>query len=154
LFLHPVTSTEVSNTILSLSNSRSVGTDGLAPDVIKANSLHIASQLSHVFNLSLSHGIFPKLLKQAIVVPIYKSGSRKDPSNYRPISVLTLFSRLLEKLYYARLLSFLNKHHILHDSQFGFRQGKSTVTAITQVLSSILFKHQANSKVVLTLLDL
>jgi hypothetical protein len=93
-------------------------------------------------------------MKNAIVIPIYKNSSRTDPSNYRPISILTTFSKVLEKLFQTRLVGFINKNKILHDNQFGFRSGKSTSSAITQLLSSLLDKCNTNKKIILVLLDL
>jgi hypothetical protein len=105
MFLTPVSYQEVFNCIMNLSNSRSIGADCIAPEIIKANAALLCDKLVHIFNLSFVQGIFPQLLKRAIVVPIYKSGLRTDPSNYRPISVLTVFSKLLEKLFYNHLIS-------------------------------------------------
>ena len=98
--------------------------------------------------------MFPNLLKNSIVVHIHKSDKRDDPNNYRPISILTTFSKVLEKLFYSRFISFINRNNILHTNQFGFRTGKSTSLALTQVLSSLLTKCNANKKVILALLDL
>ena len=84
---------------MSLSNSQSIGSDGLHPDILKSNALRISSQLTYIFNLSFTQGIFPKLLKTAIITPIHKSGSHTDPSNYRPISILTTFSKILENFF-------------------------------------------------------
>ena len=83
--------------MLSISNSKAVGSDGFSPIIIKQNINAIRKQLKYIFNLSFSSGIFPKLLKSAIVTPIYKFGSVTEPVNYRPISILTIFSKLLEK---------------------------------------------------------
>jgi hypothetical protein len=154
MFLTPVSANEVLYTLHSLSNSQSLGADGLLPDIIKNNALHINSHLAHICNLSFLQGVFPNLLKKAIVVPIYKNGSRSDPSNYRPISILSTFSKVFEKLFHSRLVAFINKNNILHTNQFGFRSGKSTSLALTHVLSSLLAKCNSHSKVILTLLDL
>jgi hypothetical protein len=104
--------------------------------------------------LSFAQGVFPDLLKNAIVIPIYKGGSHMDPSNYRPISILTLFSKLLEKLFYNRLLCFINNNNVLHSNQFGFRKNKSTSLAVANVISSIINKVKNDKKVALVLLDL
>ena len=74
-------------------------------------------------NLSLSSGIFPEELKIAWVIPLFKSGDAMLFCNYRPISVLPLFSKILERLMYNRLISFINKHNLLFNFQFGFRRG-------------------------------
>jgi hypothetical protein len=85
---------------------------------------------------------------------VYKNGSHSDPSNYRPISILTVFSKLLEKLFYNRLIAFIEKYEVLHSNQFGFRKSKSTSTALACVLSSLLNKSSSNTKTILALLDL
>ena len=93
--------------------------------------------------------MFPNLLKNAIVVPIYKNGKRDDPNNYMPISILTTFSKVLEKLFYSRFISFINRNNILHTNQFGFRTGKTTSLALTQLIRSLLTKCNANKKLFL-----
>ena len=143
-FLNPVTCHEIIAITKTISNSRSVGSDGFNSLIIKNNIFYIVNQLQFIFNLSLTTGIFPRLLKDAIVTPIHKGGTTSDPGNYRPISILTLFSKLLEKIYYNRLLNFINKHNILHENQFGFRSGKSTSSAIAYVTASLINKLQNN----------
>ena len=86
-------------------------------------------------------GVFPDVLKLARVIPLYKSDSRSDIGNYRPISLLPVFSKIFEKLIHSRLLSFLDKHNVLFEKQFGFRKRHSTIhalnTAITQIINSL-----------------
>jgi Reverse transcriptase (RNA-dependent DNA polymerase) len=154
LFLTPVTWQEVFNCIMSQSNSRSAGADDIAPEIIKTNAALLCDKLVHIFNLSFVQGVFPQLLKRAIVVPIYKSGLRTDPSNYRPISVLSVFSKLLEKLFYNRLISFVDANNVLHHNQFGFRKDKSTSLALANVISSLIHKCNASLKTAFALLDL
>jgi hypothetical protein len=137
-----------------MSNSHAVGDDGLNPLLIKQNIDPLAVPLAYIFNLSFSSGIFPKLLKSAIVTPIYKSGVMTEPGNYRPISILTFFSKLLEKLYFNRLTSFVNAHNVLHPHQFGFRANYSTSLALAHVVSSLLTKVKSTKSTVLCLLDL
>ena len=153
-FLNPVTCHEIIAITKTISNSRSVGNDGFNSLIIKNNIFYIVNQLQFIFNLSLTTGIFPRLLKDAIVTPIHKGGTTSDPGNYRPISILTLFSKLLEKIYYNRLLNFINKHNILHENQFGFRSGKSTSSAIAYVTASLINKLQNNKHTAFVLLDL
>ncbi len=153
-FLNPTSYNEIISTMASLSNSCAIGVDGICPKLIKCNASLLARQLAYIYNLSFSQGVFPILLKTAIVIPVYKNGSHLDPGNYRPISLLTTFSKLLEKLFNNRMLSFINEHNILHDNQFGFIKNKSTTLAIANVLSSIISKHNNNNKIVFALLDL
>ena len=101
-----------------------------------------------IFDISFAQGVFPKLLKTAIVTSIYKSGSHNDPSNYQPISILTIFSKVREKLFYNRLLSFINSQNLLHDNQFRFRANRSTASAITNVLSNLIDKCNSKTKII------
>ena len=87
-------------------------------------------------NMSISTGIYPHKLTHAIVTPIYKA-DETDPNNYRPISLLSVFNRIFEKLMYQRLKSFINKNNILFTSQYGFREGCSTQHAILDILNKI-----------------
>ena len=81
--------------------------------------------LTHIMNLSISKGVFPCELKVARVIALFKANDPMYFSNYRPVSVLPLFSKILERLMYKRLLSFINKHEILFDYQFGFHDNHS-----------------------------
>ena len=93
-FLSPITTDELICTAMSLSNSISIGDDGIRPDIIKDNIALIAEQLKYIFNLSFSQGVFPEALKRAIIIPIHKVGDHSDPNNYRPISILSIFAKL------------------------------------------------------------
>jgi len=85
---------------------------------------------------------------------VHKSGIYDDPANYRPISILTFFSKLLEKLFYYRLLSFINKQNLLHVHQFGFRQNKSTALAVAHVISNLIANLNKGKHIAFVLLDL
>ena len=97
----------------------------------------LVKPLTHVLNLSLLSGTFPDELKVANVVPIFKSGDAQVFTNYRPVSVLPVFSKILERIMYNRLLSFLNKHKVIYDYQFGFREKYSTYLALITLTEKI-----------------
>jgi len=82
--------------------------------------------LVHIYNVSYQSGIFPDTMKKAKIRPLFKKGDRQEMQNYRPISILSMLSRILEKLMYNRLLSFLKKHNVLTNMQHGFKDNKST----------------------------
>ena len=126
--------------MLSISNSHSVGSDDIRSDMIKTNIFSLAPPLTYIFNLSFLTGIFPALLKSAIVTPIYKGEDNLVPSNYKPISIITVFSKSLKKLYYNILLKFVKKYSALHDYRYGFRTANSTSTAIKHVVTSLYLK--------------
>ena len=104
---------------------------------LKAIIHEIISPLTFVFNLSLVDGIVPSKMKTAKVLPVYKKGNADDVGNFRPISLLTSFSKLLEKLIYSRTIRFLNTCNILVNSQFGFHQKHSTTHVIIMLIDKV-----------------
>ena len=88
-------------------------------------------------NSTFLTGIIPDNLKIALVTPVFKANEKKKFINYRPISVLSCFSKLLEKLMYKRLIQFIEKNKILSKHQYGFRQNRSTELAITELVDKI-----------------
>ena len=90
--------------------------------------------------MSVQKGSFPSKLKEAKVIPVYKSDGETEPGNYRPISLLSIFNRIFEKLMYHRLKSFLDKNDILFKSQYGFREKHSTQQVILDTVNIIHFK--------------
>ena len=93
--------------------------------------------LANIYNASLESGNFPDKLKIAKVTPIHKKGDLRDVSNYRPISVLPVFSKLLEKLMYNRLTIFIDRNEVLTEAQHGFVTKKSTETALQIFTKSV-----------------
>ena len=130
-----------------LSNSSALSYDGMNPIVIKKNAVLLAIQLCYIFNLSLEKGLYPSRLENAIVAPIFKSDFRNDPENYRPISILSIFAKLLEKLFFKRPSSFADKNHLLHLNQFDFRSNKSTNLAIANVVSSLINRNNVKKSI-------
>ena len=96
--------------------------------------------ISHLISSSLREGIFPTKLKCAKVIPLHKGGSRSEITNYRPISLLSCFSKIYEKVMQARLVKHLKTHNILYASQYGFRAGHSCEHALLEAQYRI---HQA-----------
>jgi hypothetical protein len=105
----------------SLKIKDSYGCDGISTKILKQRIPYISSPLTRICNLMISTGIFPTRLNFAEIKPLYKKGKIGNTSNYRPISLLTSFSKIFEKIIYARLIHHLNNNHILVDEQFGFR---------------------------------
>ena len=97
----------------------------------------ISKPLEIVFNSSFETGIVPDKFKIARVFPIFKNGLESNVSNYRPISLLSVFNRVLEKLMYKRLIKFNEKRNLIYDKQFGFRSHHSTEHAILSIVDKI-----------------
>ena len=91
----------------------------------------------YICNLSFNTGTFPDNMKIAKVVPLYKSGSKNVFNNYRPVSLLPQFSKILEKLFNNRLDSFIAKYDILSKSQYGFRSNRSTSMVLVELLEKL-----------------
>jgi hypothetical protein len=122
----------------SLVDSKCPGPDNIGPRLIKEIQEIIVEPLLYIVNLSFNTGVFPDRLKVAKVLPVYKKGERSLMSNYRPISLLSIFSKIIEKLMHKRLYSFLIKNSILYQYQFGFRKNYSTTLALIEVIDNLI----------------
>ena len=137
LFLHPTTEQEINGIVKNLKNC-AVGWDHLPASIFKDNKTHISKMLTHIVNLSLEQGIFPKEMKLANIIPIFKAGDTSVIGNYRPVSLLTTVSKVFERAFFSRLSSFITHHKILYELQFGFREGHATHLAVIKLLESII----------------
>jgi hypothetical protein len=137
IFFSPVTCKEILDITDKFKNGKSTGFDDINSSVIKHISPFITKPLMHIFNCSIVTGIFPTSLKIAKVVPIFKKDDPHIFSNYRPISILPCFSKILERLIFNRLYNFLSANDILHDNQYGFRKNHSTDLALLDIYNKI-----------------
>jgi len=136
---------EITKIIANFPNKKSPGLDGFTPKLLKEVSDDVAQPLTYIFNLSFSQGVVPDYLKQSKVIPLYKKGNKDIPGNYRPISLLSIFDKIMEKLMYNRLYSYLNNKKFFYNYQFGFRKNYSTTLALIEVIDSIyshIDKHE------------
>lgn len=128
---------EVTSIINSLRSSSAPGWDSINTSTLKQLIPYVTKPISYLCNMSFEQGIFPDICKKAIVCPIYKTGDKSDPTNYRPISLLSTISKIIEKLVNKRLMSFLEKNNLLSKHQFGFRGNKSTEDAVLKLTTLI-----------------
>ena len=135
--MQPTEPGEILNTINSLNARKSSGFDHIPPYFVKLAGPVISEPFSVLANHSITLGILPEVLAVAKVIPVYKSGSRHNPTNYRPISLLSCFAKVFEKLLYKRLDIFIRTHSIIAPTQYGFRPGLSTMHAVTDVLTVV-----------------
>ena len=112
--------------------------------VLKDNSNTISEILIHIFNICVVNGYFPNELKIGCITPIFKSGSKQDVKNYRPVCSLSPFSKIFEKIIYNRMIDFIDQNNILSQNQFGFQKGLSTESAIIQFINKV---HKGLSKI-------
>ena len=117
--------------------NKAPGVDGITSNIVIETFDEIEVPLFHICNSSIKTGIFPEDFKCAKVTPIFKSGKTSELSNYRPISVLPVFSKLLERIVYNRVYKHLTDNDLLYDKQFGFRKNNSTEHAIIELIDNI-----------------
>ena len=133
----PVTPIEVQLEVLSTPSNKAHGLYSCPTYLLKQGSDIISIPLANLINLSISQGVYPAKLKISKIVAIFKSDDPTDPNNYRPISLLSIFNRIFEKLMYARMISFIEKHDLLYNAQYGFRKLHSTEHAILDIVNAI-----------------
>jgi hypothetical protein len=129
---------KVGNTVLVICNCHQ--------DYTIHHLTHI-SPLTYICNSILNSGIFPDRLKYAIIKPIFKKGDDQEIMNYRPISLFTSFSKVIEKLIYVRLLDHINTNCILVNEQYGFRTQSSTEQATFSLINNVLTAMNNNLKI-------
>ena len=118
--------------------AKSSGMPDIATKVFKDSFKVIIPQMVYMFNLSFETGIFPNSWKKATVIPLYKGGPKTEVSNYRPVSLLPLPGKLLEKIAHARMSAFFELNGIISDKQGGFRKGYSTMSTVAELTDCLL----------------
>ena len=115
----------------NLKRNKSTGLDNLPPGMLKDAATIIIKPLAYIINLSLQSGSVTMEWKAAKIIPLFKSGSMVELENYRPISILPVLSKILERIVYKQLLSHLGNNGLLSSFQFGFRSKRCTELAVT-----------------------
>ena len=154
IFLDPVTPEEVNDIIANLDESKANDSFDIPIKLIKLVHHTLSKPFSIIANSSFTEGVFPDKLKFAKVTPIYKSKSKQEVGNYHPISILPIFSKILEKLMNHRLVQFLNKHNIIFEHQYGFPKNKSISLAILELQSQLIYNIENNPTSCCIFLDL
>lgn len=135
--IFPTDSLEVKKIIKKLKNDASPGPDEIPPSVIKIASNLIADKVAKLVNYTLESGVFPSRLKLAKVIPIHKDGDSSLCTNYRPISILNIFSKIYEAVIKDRMDGFIKANDLIYKFQFGFRCGHSTDLALISLVDNI-----------------
>ncbi len=154
LFFLPTDEMEIANIVKSMKAGKAAGDDGISPDVFKIAIYEILKPLVCIINESLLSGEVPSRLKVAKVIPVFKKGDNTVFSNYRPISLLNIISKILEKIVAKRLISFLTKYKVLSHQQFGFREKHSTELALAYLIDQLSKKLEDKNYTVGVFLDL
>eukprot|EP00117_Sycon_ciliatum_P019099 scpid40375/ scgid17431/ RNA-directed DNA polymerase from mobile element jockey; Reverse transcriptase len=133
---------------------KATGSDGIPGLLLKSCSDILTPSLTRIFNESLETGIVPSAFKKALVRPLYKSGDPTSPGNYRPVSLLPIASKLLEKLVQRQLVAFLDEHNVLPPTQFAFRKDHSTEDALVLLTDGVLTAKDSALPCCICLLDM
>ena len=121
--------------------------DKISCKLMKETIAHIALPLAHIINQSFLTGVVPGQMKLAKVIPVFKSGDKHTFNNYRPISILPAFSKLLEKVMAMKLMNYLEQHKLIYAHQYGFRPKHSTIHPIIHLLNQIASENDKVTKI-------
>ena len=152
--LQSISLQDLQSILFSMKNSSSSGSDGICIRILKICFGSIGHVLLYLVNSCLTSCEFPASWKHSIVHPIHKSGDPSNPSNFRPISIVPTFAKLVEKAVQHQLYSYMSDNHLFSSSQHGFRSLLSTETALLTVSDHILSATDRQELTLLCLLDL
>ena len=152
--LKPVKPEHVLQIMKALKNSKSTGLDHLDTFVIKLVAPNILPALTHIINLSIRDGVFPAVWKKSKIVPLLKKGDALDPKNYRPVALLPIFSKILERAVFVQLVEYLETNNLLHPNHHGSRGNHSTTSALIQMYDTWLHEVEEEDMVGVMMVDL
>ena len=145
---------EVFKSIQNLDEKKAKGLDDIGISFLKEGMCVITEPLTHIINQSINTGIFPDKWKEARVLPLHKSGLTDDPYNYRPISILSVLSKIIERHVHDQIYKHLSEHNLLYEYQSGFRPQHSCEAALLQMIDTWLKAIDDNQLVGTIFLDL
>ena len=154
LDLQHTTPEEVSKLLMEISDAKATGDDEIPVGFLKMCINTVSKVISHIINLSISTKIVQKRWKTAVVTPSYKDEDRTSMSNYRPISVLPVVSKVMERIVHNQVYSHLRRHSLLSEAQFEFRKYHSTSACILKLLNNIYFNMDRGMMTGVVFLDL
>ena len=151
IYLSPCDEEEIIAIIRELENGKA---SDISINLLKKIGRQLSPHLTRFFNWFLENGVFPQILKIGSITPIFKKGDTRFFDNYRPVSTLPIFGKILEKVIYSRLYSFFSYSNIIYDQQFGFRKKHSTCHAINISVSEVLRNVEKKRHVLGIFIDL
>ena len=154
IFLRPISKIEVLNYIKQLNPKKSVKSNCPPIKFLKLSAEIIAPTLSSLLNKCMEEGVFPNSLKFGEIIPIFKKGDKRKLQNWRPICLLSPFSKIFERHLHNLLIDFINERNLLHPHQYGFRENSSTEQAISQIVEEITNSMQERNVICSVFLDL
>ena len=151
IYMSPTSADEIEEVVKNFQNDKSSDIPVL---IMKKSSKYISSHLAAFLNRFMETGCFPSILKTGKITPIYKKDDPQKLDNYRPVSVIPIFSKIFEKVIYNRLYSFLTSMNVIYDKQFGFRKNHSTTHAVNYSVNKLLNDIEEKRHIVGIFIDL
>ena len=151
--ISPIEKEKVSKLLSAMDTSKATGTDNVGPRLLKLAAPYISDDITYICNQSINKSTFPRKWKEAKVSPLHKNGPHDDVNNYRPISILPVLSKVLEKHVHDCLSVYLNENNLLHRTQSGFRWQHSCETALVHMIDSWLNAMDNGELVGIVLVD-
>ena len=128
--MHP---DEVEKILSSLSNSTSFGLDMIDTFIIKLAKEDILPAITHIINLSISTKVFPTLWKKSKIIPLHKKEDTLNPKNYRPVAIIPILSKILERVIFNQMVAYITENSLVHPNHHAYRAGQNTTTALLQM---------------------
>ena len=133
-----ITEQIIIDSIQELSSTSAAGPDGVPSSLLLKCAAELAPALKVMFSQSLTHGFIPPSLKRAAITPVFKSGTKTSPSNYRPISLTSTIIKVFERIIRKQVVAFMNRQGHLNNTQHGFRSGRSCLSALLDVFDDLM----------------
>ena len=141
-------------TLMSMRNSPARGSDGICVRALKASFPAVGGVILHIINACLIHSDYPSTWKHSLIYPIFKNGDPSDPSNFRPMSIIPIISKIVKRVVQRQLYHYLSSNHLLSPNQHGFRPNHSTESALVTVADHIPTAVDGGEISLLCLIDL
>ena len=143
----------VFKSLCQLKQSSTKGTDRIDGKILRLSAPFIADTITYIYNLIIEKNKFPKVFKEVKVIPLYKSGDKSEPSNYRPVSILSVISKPVERHKNEHIMNHFYINDLLHENRSGFRLNHSCRTALTEPIDTWLSEINLNKLCEALLID-
>ena len=148
-----ITEQIIIDSIQELSSTSAAGPNGVPSSLLLKCAAELAPTLKVMFSQSRTHGFIPSSLKRAAITPVFKSGTKTSPSNYRPISLTSTIIKVFERIIRKQVIAFMNRQGHLNNTQHGFRSGRSCLSALLDVFDDLMHMLSSDSSVDMIYLD-
>ena len=154
IYINETSELEIITIINKIDSKCSKDHDGIDFKLIKLVIYPILKPLLHIFNLILNKSIYPSNMKKSVIIPIHKNNNKNNIENYRPISIIPQFSKIIEKIIKKRIDNFIEKNNIISSNQYGFKKKSNTLHAIYALTNNITNSIDMHDKIAAVFVDI